>query len=232
MRASSIARGEPFLIESALAMTKHDSLIFDLDGTLWDSTKACAEGWTQGVRQVNPASRAFSPEDLASIMGLTFDKAVEKLMPHSKEEERQKLGALCYQKEMEQIEKMGAALYEGVVDGIESLSQVYPLFIVSNCLEDYLTLFYQMSGLERFFKDAECFGRTGQPKGHNIQAVMKRNQLKNPAYIGDTSGDQRAAIFAGATYYHVNYGFGTPSQECERFASFLKLTRYFVDLSK
>lgn len=213
-------------------MNKHDSLIFDLDGTLWDSTKACAEGWTQGVRQVNPDSKAFSPDDLASIMGLTFDKAVEKLMPHSKAEERVKLGQLCYQKEMEQIQKMGAALYEGVVEGIETLSQHYPLFIVSNCLEDYLVLFYQMSGLQSFFKDAECFGRTGQPKGNNIQAVMTRNGLKNAAYIGDTSGDQRAALFAGATYYHVNYGFGTPSQGCERFASFLKLTRYFVDQLK
>lgn len=211
---------------------KHDSLIFDLDGTLWDSTKACAEGWTQGVREVQPDSKAFSPEDLASIMGMTFDKAVEKLMPHSKAEEREKLGELCYQREIEQIQKMGAAIYEGVIEGIETLSQHYPLFIVSNCLEDYLTLFYQMSGLKRFFKDAECFGRTGLPKGNNIQAVMKRNELKNPAYIGDTSGDERAALFAGATYYHVNYGFGTPSKNCERFASFFKLTRHFVDLSK
>ncbi|MFM8269520.1 MAG: HAD family hydrolase [Pseudomonadota bacterium] len=211
---------------------KHDSLIFDLDGTLWDSTKACAEGWTQGVREARPDSKAFSPEDLASIMGLTFDKAVEKLMPESSAEEREKLGELCYRKEMEQIETMGAAFYEGVREGIETLSEHYPLYIVSNCLEDYLTLFYQMSGLKNFFKDAECFGRTGQPKGHNIQLVMTRNQLKSPAYIGDTSGDQRAALAAGATYYHVNYGFGTPSHECERFASFVKLTRYFVDLSK
>jgi len=213
-------------------MAQHDSLIFDLDGTLWDSTKACAEGWTQGVRQVIPDSKAFSPEDLASIMGLTFDKAVEKLMPHSNEKDREKLGELCYQKEMEQIQKMGAAIYEGVAEGIETLSRHYPLFIVSNCLEDYLTLFYEMSGLKGFFKDAECFGRTGHPKGRNIQLVMERNHLKKPAYIGDTSGDQRAALLAGATYYHVNYGFGTPSLECERFASFFKLTRHFVDMAK
>jgi phosphoglycolate phosphatase len=114
------------------------------------------------------------------------------------------------------------------VEGIEALALHYSLYIVSNCLEDYLVAFYQMTGLKKFFKDAECFGRTGQPKGHNIQAVIKRNQLVSPAYIGDTSSDQRAALFAGATYYHVNYGFGTPSQECERFASFYKLTQYFV----
>jgi phosphoglycolate phosphatase len=207
---------------------KHDSLIFDLDGTLWDSTKPCAVGWTEGVRQFYPDSRSFSPQDLASIMGMTFDKAVEKLIPHTEAEKREQVGQVCYEKEMEQIRKMGAPLYEGVVEGIEALALHYPLYIVSNCLEDYLVAFYQMTGLKKFFKDAECFGRTGQPKGHNIQAVIKRNQLVSPAYIGDTSSDQRAALFAGATYYHVNYGFGTPSQECERFASFYKLTQYFV----
>ncbi|NBW99660.1 HAD family hydrolase, partial [bacterium] len=211
---------------------KHDALIFDLDGTLWDSTQACAEGWTQGVRKLKPDSKAFSPEELASIMGLTFDEAVEKLMPGSKKEEREQLGQLCYEKEMEQIEKMGAAFYEGVGEGIQTLAEHYPLFIVSNCLEDYLVLFFQMSGLKKFFKDAECFGRTGQPKGNNIQALMERNQLVHSAYIGDTSGDQRAAIFAKATYYHVNYGFGTPSEPCHRFASFPELVRYFVDSAK
>lgn len=209
-------------------MKKHDSLIFDLDGTLWDSTLACAEGWTQGVRQVDPKSKAFTPQDLASIMGMTFDKAVEKLMPHSKEEERKEIGEICYQKEMEQIEELGAPLYDGVAEGIKELSQHYPLYIVSNCLEDYLTLFYRLSGLEKYFKDAECYGRTGKPKNLNIQSVIERNQLKSPAYIGDTSGDQRAALFAGATYYHVNYGFGTPSQDCERFASFSELTRFLI----
>lgn len=211
-------------------MTKHDSLIFDLDGTLWDSTQACAKGWTQGVRMVDPKSKAFSPEDLASIMGLTFDKAVEKLMPHSKKEEREEIGQICYQKEIEQISEMGAPLYEGVAEGIKELSQHYPLYIVSNCLEDYLVLFYQLSGLKDYFKDAECFGRTGNPKNLNIQSVIQRNQLKNPAYIGDTSGDQRAALFAGATYYHVNYGFGKPSEDCERFASFSELTQFLVRL--
>ncbi|NBX93061.1 MAG: HAD family hydrolase [Proteobacteria bacterium] len=209
-------------------MQKHDSLIFDLDGTLWDSTKACAAGWTEGVRQFYPQSQSFTPQDLASIMGMTFDKAVEKLMPHTEATQREKLGQVCYEKEMEQIQKMGAPLYEGVAEGIQTLASSYPLYIVSNCLADYLLAFYQMTGLQPFFKDAECFGRTGKPKGHNIQAVIQRNQLVSPAYIGDTSGDQTAAMFAGATYYHVNYGFGTPSQNCERFPSFQKLTQYFV----
>lgn len=209
-------------------MTKHDGLIFDLDGTLWDSSLACAEGWTQGIRAFDPHSKAFSAEDLGSIMGLTFDKAVEKLIPHSKPEDRKKIGDLCFKKEMEQIREWGAAFYEGVGEGIRDLSQAYSLYIVSNCLEDYLTLFYELSGLKDYFKDAECFGRTGQPKAENIRRVMERNHLKNPAYIGDTSGDQRASQQAGAKYYHVNYGFGTPSESCERFASFSQLTQYFL----
>lgn len=91
---------------------------------------------------------------------------------------------------------------------LESLSQKYKLFIVSNCQEGYIEAFYNYHQLETYFIDYENPGRTGLSKGENIKLIIERNQLKSPVYIGDTLGDQQAAKAAGIPFVYANYGFG------------------------
>lgn len=211
-----------------MTQLRHDSLIFDLDGTLWDSSRACALGWTEGVQEVLPTKKVFTARELGRIMGLTFEEAVKVLVPETPESDLRRVGEHCYKKEIEAIQRHGASLYPGVAEGLVELAQAYPLYLVSNCLEDYLLLFLHSSALGQLFKDSECHGRTGKGKAENIASLMKKNHLRSPAYIGDTSGDQRASLQAGAVYYHVNYGFGTPSAPCLRFGSFSELTNHFL----
>lgn len=207
---------------------QHDSLIFDLDGTLWDSTQACAEAWTDGARKYDKNAPKFTAEDLGRIMGMTFDKAVETLLPNSKPELRTEMGQACYEKELEYLRTVGTVLYEGVGSGLVQLAKRYPLYIVSNCLIEYLDEFLAITQFGPLFKDSECFGRTGKNKGHNIKSLVEKNGLKKPAYIGDTGSDQEAARFAGVPYYHVDYGFGRASHPCQHFKSFEELTEYFL----
>jgi phosphoglycolate phosphatase len=121
-------------------------------------------------------------------------------------------------------------LYPGVVEGLQALSKLYPLFLVSNCQTEYLDRFRSLTGLGELFQDAECFGATGKPKCDNISNVMRRNGLTNGAYIGDTAGDQIAARRAGLDYYHVTYGFGSPAQECMSFRTFGQVQEFFTAL--
>ena len=62
--------------------------------------------------------------------------------------------------------------------------------------------------MHKYFKDWECIGRTGRPKGENIQLVVQRNGLKSPVYVGDTILDCQAAQQAGVPFIHASYGFG------------------------
>lgn len=211
---------------------KHDGLIFDLDGTLWDSTQACAKAWTDGAKSYDPKAPAFTAEDLGRIMGMTFDKAVETLLPKSDPSRREEMGRACYEKELEYLETIGAILYEGVGPGLVKLAKAYPLYLVSNCLPEYLESFFNLTQFRALFKDSECFGNTGKNKGHNIALVRDRNHLKSPAYIGDTGSDQEAAIFAKATYYHMDYGFGRASHPCQHFSDFDALVEYFLSETK
>ncbi len=211
--------------------TPFDSLIFDLDGTLWDSSASCAKGWNQALGDLGKSGRVITDGDIKGIMGLPKDQIFEKVFPDAKPHEREKIGDACYQKEIDVIRSEGGILFPGVEEGLEKLGARYPLFIVSNCDEYYLDAFFAASGLRRCFKDAECYGATGRPKGDNIRLVVERNGLKSAAYIGDTAGDQIAAGRAGVAYFHVEYGFGEPQSACLKFADFEELTEFFLETS-
>lgn len=126
-----------------------------------------------------------------------------------------------------QTEQKNLSLYPGVVEGLKTLSQYYPLFIVSNCPEGYIEAFLDRSSLSELIQDYESMGRTGQTKGQNILAVIQRNQLKNTVYIGDSKGDYFAATEAKIPFIHVDYGYGqvmgVPS-----FSSFELLVRHLL----
>jgi phosphoglycolate phosphatase len=52
---------------------------------------------------------------------------------------------------------------------------------------------------------------------------MEQNALKNPVYVGDTSGDHQSASQAGIDYIHVSYGFEKDHPAPVVFANFSEL---------
>jgi phosphoglycolate phosphatase len=205
-----------------------DALIFDLDGTLWDSSASCAKGWNQALGGLGVKDRVITDQDIQSIMGLPKDQIFEKAFPETPLEKRALIADACYEREIAVLRSEGGALFPGVDPGLKRLAARYPLFIVSNCAQDYLDTFFEASGLRSLFRDTECYGATGKPKGDNIALLVRRNELGSPVYIGDTAGDQIAAQRARVPYYHVDYGFGEPQAACLRFSDFEELTEFFL----
>ena len=206
-----------------------ENLIFDLDGTLWDSTGACVRGWNVALTELG-ISRKVTDKDLHSIMGMPHEAIYQKLFPEMTESQREEVARRTYAEELLTIQSDGGGrLFPGVSEGIEKLSGRYRLFVVSNCLQDYMDTFFDSSGLKSYFSDWECYGNTGNSKAENIKSVCQRNQLKESVYIGDTAGDQQAAMGADLKYFHVNYGFGEPVYDCWRFDDFVELTKFFLD---
>ena len=48
-------------------------IIFDMDGTLWDSAKAVAESWTEVVAREYTPERVITEDEIKRVMGLTMD---------------------------------------------------------------------------------------------------------------------------------------------------------------
>ncbi|WP_422124413.1 HAD family hydrolase [Planococcus sp. X10-3] len=186
-----------------------DSIIFDLDGTIWDPVDTVLAAWNSILKKHEIAE--LSRKDLEKTMGLQMDEISRQLFPDMNDAQRQKLIAECTQLENASLEKQGGRLYGDADRVFKELFKKYKLYIVSNCQDGYIEAFYKYHNLEKYIEDYENPGRTGLSKGENINLVIKRNHLSAPVYIGDTEGDLKAARFAGIPFVYAKYGFGQVS---------------------
>jgi phosphoglycolate phosphatase len=204
-----------------------DSIIFDLDGTLWNASGSTAVGWSRVAKSLN-LSTSISPDSIRSVSGLPFDECVETLFP-GLSDTHSDLEAHLDMAEKEEVLKSGVELYPGVAMLIPKLKEKYRLFIVSNCQEWYLKSFLEHSKLQPYFEDVLCFGQTNLSKSENIQKLVRQNQLRKPIYVGDTQWDQHAAFFAGVKFIFACYGFGKiNTKRCPSVNSFLELSEFMV----
>lgn len=185
----------------------YDSVIFDLDGTLWDSCRSVAESWTETLTKWHSALYTPTEADIRSIMGLTTAQIAEKLFSVYG---RDALAVCldCIDRENAYIAEHGARLYPGVEALFQTLSGSCGLYIVSNCQTGYIECFLEYTGLGQFIRDYECSGATGLSKAENIRLIVRRNGLLHPVYVGDTPMDQASAAAAGLPFIHAAYGFG------------------------
>jgi phosphoglycolate phosphatase len=200
-----------------------DALIFDLDGTLWDTTETVAAAWTAALRDAGLPGRSIAPAAIAAVMGKTRAELCAAFFPGLPAARQEALAQACFAAEERALRAQaaqGARLYPGVREGLEALAARYPLFIVSNCQRGYIETFLDCSGLQRLFRDHECHGNTGADKAENLRRVVRRNGLRAALYVGDTEGDRLAAAAAGLAFLHAAWGFGQAPQAAVHLASF------------
>jgi phosphoglycolate phosphatase len=188
---------------------KYDSIIFDLDGTLWDSTDTITEAWQTALSKAPyMQSEVMTRERVRSITGMTYDKIFEKLFPFLTDTQRAEVKYLCSVSELEILQKQGGTLYPGLTETLEYLGEKYKLYIVSNCQSGYIELFMDLHDMHDHFLAHQCFGTKGNPKADNIKDIVNDHDLKAPVYVGDTMGDYESATKAGVPFIFASYGFG------------------------
>ena len=203
-----------------------DSMIFDLDGTLWDSTETSAKTWTQIISKYPEVTDTITADKLKKLFGRPLRDIGIALFQSVSEERAVELIDECCKLQCPYIAKEGGILYPELEETLLELSKKYKLFIVSNCEDGYIESFFEAHGLQSYFMDYECPGRTGKYKADNIRLVIERNQLKQPIYIGDTLGDATAAKEASVPFIFADYGFGNVEEYADIIHSFGELKKY------
>ena len=201
-----------------------DGLLFDLDGTLWDSVDAICVSWNRALERLAPEyAGAVTRQGLEPCMGMLLEDILRRLAPGLTQDRMGPVLDQVLAEENAYVAAHGGVLFPRVPETLAELAESYPLFIVSNCQAGYIEAFFQAHGLGRFFTDYENPGRTGLDKAGNIALVVNRNGLKNPLYIGDTQGDYNAATKAGVPFLHAAYGFGTVDAPVPAIHAFAEL---------
>jgi len=187
---------------------KFDSIIFDLDGTLWDSTGNVALAWQEAINQVDYVDEVMTREKVRSITGMAYNVIFDKLFPDLDTEQRAELMTICAKSELEILHTKGGELYPALDETLLYLAAKYKLFIVSNCQSGYIEVFLKISQMAHYFTGHQCYGTKGNPKAENIKDIVNDYHLAAPVYIGDTMGDYDAATKAGVPFIFADYGFG------------------------
>lgn len=188
-------------------------ILFDLDGTLWDSSEQVTKSWNKCIREQTDRSEQITAEDMRSYMGKTLEQIAALIFPAVEEEERLRILRLCSTTELDYLRGLTGdevpSLFPDECDIIRELAKKYTLGVVSNCQVGYIEIYLDKISFADAFTDMECAGNTGLSKGENIRLVMQRQGITDCVYVGDTQGDADAAKAAGIPFIHAAYGFGT-----------------------
>lgn len=192
---------------------KAESLIFDIDGTLWDSRALVAEGYNIQLRREGYDQLCVTAEDLLPLFGKVMTEIADVIFEELPPSERYSLMDRCMTTENKYLHDNPCHIgYPGIRQTLEQLVKHHRLFIVSNSQCGYPELCISKLGLTPYISGHLCFGDTGTQKGETIRRLMKTHGITSAVYIGDTQGDLDAARQAGIPFVFAAYGFGTPEE--------------------
>jgi len=205
----------------------YESLIFEIDGTLWDSRARVAEGYNIQLEKEGLRHLFVDAEQLKPLFGKVMTEIADVILASIPEEERYGLMERCMETENRYLFGNACKIgYPGVMETVRELAKHYRLFIVSNSQCGYPELCMEKLGLTPYIQGHLCFGDTGTSKGKTIRSLMERYNIENCAYNGDTQGDYEATLEANVPFIWAKYGFGTPEgyvAAIEKFEDLLTL---------
>ena len=102
-------------------------ILFDLDGTLWDSSSQVVASWNETLEHQSDVSRRITIEDMQGFMGLPMDEIGRRCFKDQglTEERIREIMHACEEEENEYIRQHGGVLFPHLEEVLEDLSKDY-----------------------------------------------------------------------------------------------------------
>ncbi|MEA5033125.1 MAG: HAD hydrolase-like protein [Sphaerochaeta sp.] len=185
-----------------------ESVIFDLDGTLWNPMEMSLEAWKRACIEHGIDPEILERERFARAFGHPASAVAEIVLPAVEKSLQNKVLDSANEMEIQLIRTGLGALFDDVEIILEHLARTKRLFLCSNCQSGYIEAFLSTYGMELLFVDYICSGDTLQGKGINLGILIARNSIGDAVMVGDMVSDYDAARVNNLPFIYASYGFG------------------------
>ncbi|MFR1235941.1 MAG: HAD family hydrolase [Barnesiella sp.] len=210
---------------------KTDSILFDMDGTLWDAIDTYADIWNEAFREIGSDQR-ITRDILYRYMGMNIEEITSKVVSDFPPGKLKPFIGSLYRIQDQILPEKGGIPYEGMKEGLAELSKYYKLFLVSNCGDKTLPAFMDYTGIRPYVTDWLSYADTWKVKSENMKILQERYSLKYPVYVGDTDGDSRQTRLAGFPFVFARYGFGETDDYDLAFNDLRSMITFFLNLKQ
>lgn len=146
-------------------MDVFDGLLFDLDGTLWDSVDAICISWNRALERLAPEyAGTVTRARLLPCMGMLLPDILHRLVPELDQERMKPILEEVLVEENAYVAAHGGVLYPGVEQTLAALSARCPLFLVSNCQDGYIEAFFQATDWGAILRTTKTPAARGCPR--------------------------------------------------------------------
>ena len=195
---------------------RYDLLVFDWDGTLYDSV-----GWiVECLKHAAIASGVTAPSDrhARSIIGISLDQAMQVLYPQSGPELAQRILG-HYRAHFYSRHRPSVGLFEGVETMLADFrSQGYRLAVATGKSRSGLDLALQQTGIGHLFHATRCAEETASKPDPRMLYELFEELAVTPEralLVGDTVHDLMMAANAGIDAIAVTCGANTLDELAE-----------------
>lgn len=181
-------------------------IIFDLDGTLWETIEATYIA-ANIIVEKHKELKKISKETIIKGMGLSTQENATNYIPYIPAKQGIKYMKEISQKTSEIINEKNVVIYDGVIETLKELSKEYKIGIITNNRDEYAKTFLNITKLKEYFTDYMGSASYNITKGEAIKQMVKKYNEKENYYVGDIKKDQEATMYAGIKFIHAKYGF-------------------------
>lgn len=195
-----------------------DTIIFDYDGTLHDSSKiyipAFKKAYQYLVENGLAEQQQWKDEEITQWLGYDKKHMWKTFMPHLEEDSQNKASEIIGKEMLKSILKGEAELYPNSIEILDYLkNKNYQLIFLSNCSTSYMELHEKTFALGQYFKEMLCSEQYNYKKSKK-EIVKNFMETSTAQYgmIGDRFQDIEVGQLDNVYTVGCAYGYGSTSE--------------------